>query len=219
MYPSFSIDFIKIVIFSFLITIFFSLAGWQAGSIYYSLFTEEKKTPAPVYIFPASKVKLTTRKTPAFKKKAAVEKKSSAPEKIIPLKKKESIKPILQETKFTKDPTMIWFIYPLKTVKDNPPDKQNPIFYSIQTGIFKSKINADKNYNYFLGLGYTPVMVALDYQQQVKIYAVRMGKFKDAETAKTALLKFKKREKIDAILTPLYSTKVLIDLCKNSLKE
>jgi hypothetical protein len=220
MYPSFSTDFMKIVIFSALVAIFFSFAGWQAGSIYFGLFTEKKMPPVPSYIFPVSKVKpLTTGKTPGIE-----EKKSIAPQQKPLLKTKKPVpvlkKPITQKKTPPKNPTMILLTYPAKTDADTQSqDKQTPIIYSIQTGIFKNKMNADKNYTYLLDQGYTPVMVALNYQQQLKIYAVRMGKFKDRETAKAAMLEFKKKEKKDAMLAPLYSTKVLIEICKNSIKN
>jgi cell division septation protein DedD len=230
MYPKFSTDFIKIVIFSALVALLFSLAGLQAGVVYHGLFVEEKKTLAPLYVFPVSEAKpLAARKVLVSKKKLAMAEKSNVLEKTpavkksIPLKKSqprlESVKPRQDKIQIPTDPPVIRLTYPEKISRENPSQgSRDPILYSIQTGIFKNKGNVDKNISYLQGQGYDPVMVELDCNHQIKIYAVRFGKFTEKNAARAAFLKFKQKEKKDALVTPLYSSKVLIGICKSSLK-
>lgn len=91
--------------------------------------------------------------------------------------------------------------------------------YSIQTGIYRYKKNAYRNYSYLSDKGYKPVIVMLDFMQKFKIYAVRTGKYKERETAEAAFIDFKQKERGDAYLTTLYDKDYLITLCKKFLKQ
>jgi len=244
MYSTFPKDLMKILFFATLVSIIFTLTGWQAGSLYFNLHTEKRKAPAPLYIFPVPKAvplppsPIASNDKKIQKQKSIEPKKKIFPESIskttAPLVLKSKPTPVLKKKKtymVSKKKKTISEKKKLaqtvsrqevkkpdaKTVLLTYPENKiehHAMVYSIQTGIFRFRTHAEENFNYCSQQGYNPVMVILDYKQKSKIYSVRCGQYKNKKTARIACKNFKLKEKKDAYLTTLYSKKHLVAVAK-----
>lgn len=118
--------------------------------------------------------------------------------------KKEVPRSISREELKRRDAKAVLLTYPENKTE------HHPMLYSIQTGIYRFRTNAEENFNYCSQRGYNPVMVILDYKQKLKIYSVRCGQYKSKKTANIACRNFKIKEKKEAYPTTLRSKKYLV---------
>lgn len=88
--------------------------------------------------------------------------------------------------------------------------------YAIQTGVFMAKKNAVEDSKIYRLKGYSPSTIILSCENGIKVYAVRVGNFADQSEAKTAFANFRKREKRDALLVPLYDKQHLLPFCSKA---
>ena len=250
MYSTFPKDFLKILFFATLVSMIFTLVGWQAGTLYFDLHAETTPPPTPLYIFPVpitksaqitphpavlNKKRITEQKptkltkktfpksipqstTPsAIKTKTPLLSKKKTPlpalkRKKRRLEKKEGFRTVLQKKAKKRDMKTVLLTYP-ENKKEH-----HPIEYSIQTGIFRFRSNAERNFNYCLQRGYNPVMVILDYKHKMKIYSVRFGHYQSEKTARLICKNFKIIEKKDAYPTTLRSKKYLVAVARKFAK-
>ncbi len=241
MYSTLPKDLMKILFFATLVSILFAFTGWQAGALYFNLHAERRTPPTPLYIFPVPKSRPAHPSPPSSSDEKIAVQTSVKPQEYVhatipdtTLKKEP---PVLKKRKSssiskkrasiadnkaftppvsspqadkTSDTRTIVMAYPEK----EPESPMHPDLYSIQTGIFRFKTNAEENFHYFSKRGYNPMMVILDYKQKLKIYSVRLGEYEDKNTANVAFRNFKLKEKKDAYLTTLHCKKYLVAVGK-----
>ncbi|HCY88369.1 MAG TPA: hypothetical protein DHV36_24745, partial [Desulfobacteraceae bacterium] len=84
--------------------------------------------------------------------------------------------------------------------------------WAIQTGVYTDKKYALEDTSKFAL--YSPAAIVLTCESGKKIYAVRLGNFPDSAAAGRALAQFRKKERVDAIASPLYGKQDLLRFCK-----
>ncbi len=208
---SFSLNLVKMIAFSAILAIVLSLAGRQAGFVIYGWLNPfEKPHQYSTTVLPYEK-----RPVPQVKPAPKVVKKNMPVQKIKPVA-------VIQETpapkKMTAGTKLKKKSPPANTIElhadtAKPPTIDTSGVYAIQTGVFKAQKNAEENSLAFRLKGYTPSTIILSCHDGAKVYAIRIGHFSNQAEAKTAFANFKRREKKNALLVPLYRKKDLMSFC------
>jgi cell division septation protein DedD len=72
--------------------------------------------------------------------------------------------------------------------------------FTIQVGAFRRKANADGMYKVLYDLGYDPFIFQLELDDQDVLYMVRFGGFATRTSAEAAMIEFKQKEKMEAVV-------------------
>ena len=222
MRSSVSLNLLKMIAVSAVITLILSWAGKQAGILAYRVFHPEKpravsatRTYSPVQR--QAKAPTLAESAPVVVQKAVPPKK--AKEESLPRedagKKPPAAEPPVKQVKETRIKKAKERFHPNTIFLDpGTPAIDTSGIYAVQTGVYKTLKNAEDNIQTLVRKGYTPGLVVLTCRSGKKIYAVRMGSYRGKQEADTAYAQFKEKTGLEAMVVPLYRQKDMMSFCQ-----